>query len=303
MLANPAPPPRAVDPERLRRGTLVFAGRLTRAEGARHRDRGARAVPEARLLVVGDGPDRAALEEHATAAGATAGCASVGARPRDEVLALLAGADARLLSSDWENLPHAAVEALAIGTPVVATAVGGVPEVVHDGVNGLLVPPATPTRSQPRSAACSTRTGCATGSPPPRSLGERRSRASRLRPARGDARGGGARRREPRVLFVGRNRARRCRSPAWLAKKWDAVARRARLPRARHRSGRARTSTTVRFALAAPARRGRLLFHLRLPFRVRREIRAFRPDAIVATDPFVGAAALSAGRSPAAARP
>ena len=46
----------------------------------------------------------------------------------------------RVLSSAWENLPHAAVEALAVGTPVVATAVGGVPEVVHDDVNGLLVP-------------------------------------------------------------------------------------------------------------------------------------------------------------------
>jgi len=49
-----------------------------------------------------------------------------------------------VLSSDWENLPHAAVEALAVGTPVVATSVGGVPEVVHDGINGLLVPPASP---------------------------------------------------------------------------------------------------------------------------------------------------------------
>jgi glycosyltransferase involved in cell wall biosynthesis len=45
------------------------------------------------------------------------------------------------LPSAWENLPHAAVEALSVGTPVVATAVGGVPEVVHDGENGLLVPP------------------------------------------------------------------------------------------------------------------------------------------------------------------
>jgi glycosyltransferase involved in cell wall biosynthesis len=48
--------------------------------------------------------------------------------------------DAALLTSAWENLPHTVLEALAAGTPVIATAVGGVPEVVLDGENGLLVP-------------------------------------------------------------------------------------------------------------------------------------------------------------------
>jgi glycosyltransferase involved in cell wall biosynthesis len=46
-----------------------------------------------------------------------------------------------VLSSAWENFPHTVVEALAVGCPVIATAVGGVPEVVRDGENGLLVPP------------------------------------------------------------------------------------------------------------------------------------------------------------------
>ena len=54
---------------------------------------------------------------------------------------MLAAADACVISSAWENFPHAAVEALAVGVPVVATAVGGVPEIVQDGENGLLVPP------------------------------------------------------------------------------------------------------------------------------------------------------------------
>jgi glycosyltransferase involved in cell wall biosynthesis len=47
-----------------------------------------------------------------------------------------------VLASTWENFPHGVVESLAVGTPVIATAVGGVPEIVEDGVNGLLVPPA-----------------------------------------------------------------------------------------------------------------------------------------------------------------
>ena len=64
----------------------------------------------------------------------------LGAQPRDRVLDLFAAADASILSSSWENFPHTVVEALAAGTPVLATATGGVAEVVRDGENGLLVP-------------------------------------------------------------------------------------------------------------------------------------------------------------------
>jgi len=46
-----------------------------------------------------------------------------------------------VLSSAWENFPHTVVEALAVGCPVIATTVGGVPEVVRDRENGLLVAP------------------------------------------------------------------------------------------------------------------------------------------------------------------
>jgi glycosyltransferase involved in cell wall biosynthesis len=62
-----------------------------------------------------------------------------GAVPRAAALEWMRAADAAVLSSDWENFPHAAVEALAAGTPVIATAVGGVPEIIASGVNGLLV--------------------------------------------------------------------------------------------------------------------------------------------------------------------
>ena len=64
----------------------------------------------------------------------------LGAGTRDDVVALFRAVDVGLLTSAWENLPHTLLEALAVGTPVIATAVGGIPEVVVDGENGVLVP-------------------------------------------------------------------------------------------------------------------------------------------------------------------
>jgi glycosyltransferase involved in cell wall biosynthesis len=144
VLPNPAPPPMPVEAAELQPGTLVFVGRLTRQKALETALRAVARVDAARLVVVGDGPERAALERLAGELELDGRVAFVGARPRKEALQLLAGAEGALLSSDWENLPHAAVEALAVGTPVVSTAVGGVPEVVRDGENGLLVPPGSP---------------------------------------------------------------------------------------------------------------------------------------------------------------
>ena len=93
-------------------------------------------VAGVRLLVAGDGPEREEMERLASER-----VRFLGPLPREDVLRLFRAADASLLSSTWENFPHTVVESLAVGTPVIATAVGGVPEVVKDGENGLLVPP------------------------------------------------------------------------------------------------------------------------------------------------------------------
>jgi glycosyltransferase involved in cell wall biosynthesis len=114
---------------------LAFAGRLGPAKALDVLLDALDALPGVALLLAGDGPERRRLEARA---GERAHF--LGARTRGQVLELFRAADASVLTSAWENFPHTVVEALAVGTPVLATAVGGVPEVVRDGENGLLVP-------------------------------------------------------------------------------------------------------------------------------------------------------------------
>ena len=144
VLTNPAPGPSTIEPEELEPGTFVFVGRLTRQKALDVAVDAIARVPSARLVLVGDGPERGSLERAASASEAAGRITFRGALSRNEALRVVAGAEAALLSSDWENLPHSAVEALSVGVPVVSTAVGGVPEVVHDEQNGLLVPPRRP---------------------------------------------------------------------------------------------------------------------------------------------------------------
>lgn len=89
------------------------------------------------LLVVGDGPERAALERRAALAGVDLRLLGF----RTDVDRWLARADVVVLPSLTEGMSNAVMEAMAAGRPVVATAVGGTPELLADG-RGLLVPPA-----------------------------------------------------------------------------------------------------------------------------------------------------------------
>ena len=120
---------------------LGVAGRLTAQKALGDTLEALARVPDVALLVLGDGPERAKLERRAGELGLADRVRFLGAGTRDDVIALFRAVDAALLTSAWENLPHTLLEALATGTPVIATAVGGIPEVVRDGENGLLVPP------------------------------------------------------------------------------------------------------------------------------------------------------------------
>jgi glycosyltransferase involved in cell wall biosynthesis len=92
-----------------------------------------------RLQIAGDGPDRPALEAEIARLGVDRAVELLGMR--EDVDHLLAAADLFVLSSDSEGLPMSVLEAMAAGLPVVATAVGGIPELVDHGETGLLVPP------------------------------------------------------------------------------------------------------------------------------------------------------------------
>ena len=96
----------------------------------------------ANLAIVGDGPERVTLEALASRLGVADRVYWLG--HRRDVPRLLPAFDLFVQPSLHEGLPNAVLEALAAGLPVVATAVGGTPEVVVDGVTGLLIPPHEP---------------------------------------------------------------------------------------------------------------------------------------------------------------
>jgi glycosyltransferase involved in cell wall biosynthesis len=147
VLPNAAPPlPSLPDRDEAREPlgvdgpVLAFAGRITKQKSLGVALDALAGVENVSLLIAGDGPDLPCLRRRVAELGLDGRIRFLGPLERNEVLALFRAADASLLTSSWENFPHTVVEALAVGTPVIATSVGGVPELVRDGENGLLVP-------------------------------------------------------------------------------------------------------------------------------------------------------------------
>ena len=103
-----------------------------------------RAVPETWLAVVGEGSEADALQARAASLGPEVAARIVFTGRRDDVSALTADLTLAVLPSLREAQGISLIEAMARGVPVVASAVGGIPEVVTDGVDGRLVPPGDP---------------------------------------------------------------------------------------------------------------------------------------------------------------
>jgi glycosyltransferase involved in cell wall biosynthesis len=99
-----------------------------------------RAMPMARCILVGDGEDRAALEQQAAQLGLTQAVTFAGHADEAAVKQHLETATLFALPSLWEGVPLALLEAIASGLPVICTDIPGNRELIHDGISGWLVP-------------------------------------------------------------------------------------------------------------------------------------------------------------------
>jgi len=140
--------PTTPDPDIVRTdGTplLLWVGRLQPWKGVDVALRALREIPQAYLMIVGDGETRADLERLAQELGLAERVRFLGALPRERLPSIYAAADLLLATSfASETFGIGLVEAQACGLPVVASRFGGFPEVIDEGRTGLLVPPRDP---------------------------------------------------------------------------------------------------------------------------------------------------------------
>lgn len=100
--------------------------------------------PHLRVEIIGDGPAKDSYVQLARDLGVADKCLFAGSVGHDEVLNRMRAASLTILPSRSDNCPLVIIESLAVGTPVIASRVGGIPEVVLDEIDGFLVPPDDP---------------------------------------------------------------------------------------------------------------------------------------------------------------
>ena len=145
--------PEAADGDMIRRELSISSGPLVASLGRLVEQKGhdvfldafallREKVPSAQAVVVGDGPLKVILENMATRPD-MGGKAHV-FPSRNDLVNILAAANIVVIASRSESMPLLLYDAMAMARPIVATAVGGIPEVLEDGVTGILVPPESP---------------------------------------------------------------------------------------------------------------------------------------------------------------
>ena len=130
----------------IRRPRVLFVGRLAPQKGVSTLVEAAGLLkdPSARILLVGDGPERPKLERDAERLGVDDRLHFVGFFAHDRLPAVFAHADLLVLPSLYEELGTVLLEAMQAALPIVASKTGGIPDVIENGVNGMLVPPGDP---------------------------------------------------------------------------------------------------------------------------------------------------------------
>ena len=128
------------------RPRVLFVGRLAPQKGVRALVAAAGLLEDesAQVLLVGDGPERPALEREAERLGVNGRLHFVGFLAHERLPAVMSHADLLVLPSLYEELGTVLLEAMQAGLPIVASKTGGIPDVIEDGVNGMLVPPGDP---------------------------------------------------------------------------------------------------------------------------------------------------------------
>jgi glycosyltransferase involved in cell wall biosynthesis len=124
---------------------ILFVGRIAEPKGLDVLLHAASSVlagnPRLRVAIVGDGPLKTAMQSLAFQLGIQDKTVFLGAKRPEEVAALLRGCEVFVLPSRAESFGIVILEAMACKRPVIATTVGGIPEIITNGENGLLVPP------------------------------------------------------------------------------------------------------------------------------------------------------------------
>lgn len=120
---------------------IVTVGRLIALKQIDHLIEALAEIDGAGLVIVGDGPERHRLEAQARASKLSDRVYFAGQRSKEDTFSLMAACDLFVLNSTHEGFPHVVLEAMCAALPVVATAVGGTPELVRDGENGVLISP------------------------------------------------------------------------------------------------------------------------------------------------------------------